>query len=61
MQKRAQTHLRLRKLWVHLRRILGGLKMAKKSDDVCSTPYGDALMIAKQDDEDEQLIVLLIG
>lgn len=34
--------------------------MAKKSDDVCSTPYGDALMIAKQDDEDEQVIVLLI-
>jgi len=34
--------------------------MAKKSDDACSTPYGDALMIAKRDDEDEQLIVLLI-
>ena len=34
--------------------------MAKKSEDVCSTPYGDALMIAKRDDEEEQIIVLLI-
>ena len=60
MRKRAQAHLRMRRLWVHLRRIHRGLKMAKKSDDVCSTPYGDALMIAKRDDEEEQIIVLLI-